>query len=223
MYVYFSDICSNFWSIHSSFVSSRRLFDSSGGMQRSSSAPCLRSRARRSSDREARNRTSRTNGCGGSSPTSWTQLAEIRADLMNTRLFFSPKVLLELWKGHLYCGIWWHPRTPPQSILKPENWHTTLLRCWHPHGARLVFEHHLEAWKDRLSDMMGTMLLPQEDVWGMVAVWLRVPPWRKSWTFGVPEEVLPTCEILQKMLAALCRSISDLSDVHEDEFHISWN
>ena len=174
-------------------------------MPRSSSLPLLlqnSAQARRGSDREARNRTSRTNGCGGDSPTSWQQLGEIRSVLMNTQLHFQPKLLLEVWKGHLYAGIWWHTCKPPPSILRPEFWHTTLLRCWHPQGARHIFEGHLVAWEELLSDMTHTMLHPQEDVWGMVPVWLRIPPWRKSWTFGVPSEVQQTCTILQKMLAA---------------------
>ena len=189
-------------------------------MQRSSSLP-VASRAQR--DRGERNRTVRTNGAGGDSPSGWQQLGEIRSTLMNTQLFFEPKVLIEIWKGHVYAGIWWHPCKPPQSVLRPECWHTTLLRCWRPLGAAEVFENHLEAWKELLTDMMNMLLHRQADVWGLVPVWLRVPPWRKSWTFGVPLELLPLCEVLQRMLAALCRSISDEADVHDDEFHISWN
>ena len=191
--------------------------------QRSQSAPVLASREALN-NREARNRTVRTTGCGPESPTSWQQLSEIRCILMNTQLWFRPEVKLEIWKGHLYAGVWWQPYNAPLSILRPENWHTTLLRCWHPLGAAKVFDKHLELWMELLTQMMHEMLNSKYDIWGRVPVWLRSPPWRQSWTFGVPLEVIPLCEILQKMLTAMCQAVSDdQADLVVDEFHISWN
>jgi len=194
-------------------------------MQRAQSVPVLASSSHRAPrDREARNRTVKSNGCGADSPSSWQQLHEIRSKLMNTQIFFEPTVEITIWKGHLYAGVWWHPHNAPLAILRPENWHTTLLRCWHPDGAAEVYEPYLVAWNELLTDMLRMLVRPKADVWGLVPVWLRIPPWRKSYTFGVPTEVLPICEILQKMLATLCHSVGyDAADVREDEFHISWN
>ena len=144
---------------------------------------------------------------------------------MTTELFFRPDVRVSIWKGHLYAGIWWCPLLPPLALLQPERLHTTLIRCWHPwrYGVEWPFIPLVRGWQHTMTQMLNQLLQHQRDARGAVSAWLRCPPWKKSWTFGVPIEVLPICEILQKMLAALCRSVSSEADVHEDEFHISWN
>ena len=167
-------------------------------------------------------RVALTNGCGENSPTSWKQLNDIRSKLMLTMLFFLPLVSVELWKGHIYAAIWWHPQMPPLSVMRPDKWHTTLVRCWSTHPS---FTAELLAdWTQLMQSMLNQLLLPRRR-WdtNAVGVWLRSPPWRKSYTFGVPYEVLPTCTVLQTMLAALCRSVSPTAQVAAHEFHISWN
>ena len=176
-------------------------------------------------DRSTRNRVALTNGCGGSSPTSWKQLNAIRVKLMLTMLFFLPQVKVELWKGHVYAAVWWHPHLPPLSVMRPDKWHTTLVRCWPRGPASALFTAELLAtWTTLLQSMLDQLLLPRRR-WdtNTVGAWLRSPPWRKSYTFGVPYEVLPTCSVLQSMLAELCRSVCPASDVAAHDFHISWN
>ena len=172
-------------------------------------------------ERSDRTRVALTNGCGECSPTAWKQLSAIRSNLMLTMLFFLPVVNIEFWKGHIYAAVWWHPQLPPLSVMRPDKWHTTLVRCWST--SPLFTAQLLADWTTLLQIMLNHMLQSRRRSDNTVGVWLRSPPWRKSYTFGVPFEVLQSCNVLQSMLSALCRSTCPASHVADDEFHISWN
>lgn len=138
-------------------------------------------------------------------------------------LFFLPFVKVEFWKGHVYSAIWWHPQEPPLALLRPEYWHTTMTRCF---TQSALFTVQLLADMEALLNLLLDQMLqaPQRRrADRTVGVWLRIPPWKKSWTFGVPLEVLPICDMVQHTIMALCHNIDPHSFVSKDEFHISWN
>ena len=150
-------------------------------------------------------------------------MIEIRSSLMNTRLRMSPQVAIELWKGHVYCAVWWNPVGAPLSILQPRRWHTTILRAWLPEG-QSVPQALLDDW-GMILQMIVTQVLHFEDD-NHVGAWLRVPPWRRSWTFGVPLELMPAITPLQTTASAFIRAHETRADIRMpkvEEVHISWN
>ena len=162
-------------------------------------------------------------GTDASSPTARHALYGIRSRLMGQQLWFEPVVKVEIWKAHIYAALWWNPVFPPLAILRPEKWHTTLLRAW-PQRALGELTPFLSAWSTLLQALADMILQPQRGDGGGIAVWLVPPPWRRSWTFGVPAEVRGALEPLQTVLRELVRGRDPEAYITpEPDSHISWN
>jgi hypothetical protein len=169
-------------------------------------------------------RSSRSNSsgvCGGESPNIWRAMLRIRHDLMNTQLCFRPTVRIESWKGHVYAAVWWGPQAAPLAVREPWRWHTTLLRAWCASTSlEKLADEHFKRWQAILNDAMAELLLGYTHV----QVWLCSPPWRKSWTFGVPEEVAHILPALHIMLSVFIRARDPGANIIvEADSHISWN
>ena len=65
----------------------------------------------------------------GWSPRAQDRLAERRRKLLNTRHIMYPEVVVQHWKNHVYAAVWWWPAVY-EAMLRPEHWHTTLVRVW---------------------------------------------------------------------------------------------
>jgi hypothetical protein len=166
---------------------------------------------------------SNSNGCGGESPTLYVQLPVIRYKLMMTQLTFQPVLRVETWKDTVYMAIWWCPQTPPLAILQPDHWHTTLMRAGMSRMSARVFVHaHGLRMQQTLAALMHILLAPAT-IGGNIRVWLAPPPWRRSYTFGVPREVAHVIEPLQTAARAIMLAYDyGVSFSDESEHHISW-
>ena len=140
---------------------------------------------------------------------------------MDTQLCFRPIVRIEAWKAHVYAAVWWAPQAPPYAVREPHRWHTTLLRAWLDSTSLAeLAEEHFERWQGLLNLAMAELL----NGYTHVHVWLVPPPWRKSWTFGVPEEVAHILPALHIMLSLFIRARDPTASIILDaDSHISWN
>ena len=165
---------------------------------------------------------SNSNGCGENSPTSWTQLDRIRMGLMWTWLSFLPIIRAEIWQGYLYVGMWMSPQGSPLSILNPRRWHTTCLRA-RPAGLTLSSSSVLAvAWEAQANLMLNHMVNRQAN--GTVRCHLVPPPWKKSWTFGVPPQLKAAIEVISLFFrASVLAADPEAQITEENAFHISWN
>ena len=162
-------------------------------------------------------------GTDGNSPTAGAALYDIRRKLMSKQLLFKPTLKIEAWKGHVYAAIWWAPQDAPFGILRPERWHTTVIRAWLSRPMEYVTP-YFGSWSTLLQGLVDAILLPQTRDDGCVAVWLTPPPWKASWTFGVPAEVEGAVGPIQCALNALILSVDRRAYVTpEADAHISWN
>jgi hypothetical protein len=164
-----------------------------------------------------------SNGCGGASPTSWGQLKRIWLKLLMATLFFAPTVRVEVWHGHLYAAIWWAPQRAPLSVLDATRWHTTLLRGFsataHAIPAAVVAQ-----WTLVAQTVLNALIAPLRNANGEIPVRMQFPPWRRSWTFGVP---LPL-EFLHAPLRDLVQLLASQHDAamwfpDSGPQHVSWN
>ena len=163
-----------------------------------------------------------SNGCGGESPGAWQRAAAIRGTLMNTMLFLQPVARVELWKNSVYMAIWWEPQQAPLSIMRPGNMHTTMLRCY-SNGGVARFGQHLDAWNVALQASLNALLAPHRHGDGTVHAFLALPPWKNSWTFGVPQHLRSIGEPLARLLEAFIKAIDAQTWFGERVAeHISW-
>ena len=168
---------------------------------------------------------SNSNGCGGSSPTSWVQLSKIWLKLFRTWLFFMPQVRVEVWHGHLYAALWWAPQRAPLAVLDASRWHTTLLRGFST-TANAIPVAVLAHWTLVLQTVLDAMLAPMRSANGEVPVLMQFPPrhWPRSWTFGVPQKL----EFMHAPLHDLLRLLASQHDpamwfADTSPQHVSWN
>ena len=168
-------------------------------------------------------RVGRTLGSDGDSPSAYSALCQIRRGLMWTPMRFRPSFRVETWKGHVYAACWWHPVGAPLAVLRPERWHTTVLRAWTERDLGEIQPYFL-SWQTLLQGLMEAILWERAAGDGTVKVWMVAPPWAGSWTFGVPREVEGVLGPLQTALAALIISMDGKARVTpEADAHISWN
>ena len=188
---------------------------------RSSSAPPVRNRTAIETDGPA---LSHTNGCGGASPTSRSDVLKIRQTLINTWLHMMPLITVTAWKGHAYFAVWWNPLPgSPLSIMQPERWHTTVLRAW-PSSMSLD---QLMNWcqqGEAIANAILRVLTPDPDADGSLLSYVVPPTWENSWNFGVPPQVAFTLKVTHLLLRSLCRVADPTCFVIEDtDSHISWH
>ena len=79
---------------------------------------------------------------------------------------------------------------------------------------------YFQRWQDIANTVLAELLDDRETV----EVWLRTPPWRRSWTFGVPSEVMHVLPVLHALLSGFIRAHDPSADIIvEADAHISWN
>ena len=122
--------------------------------------------------------------------------------------------------------MWWRPQQPPLALREPELWHTTLLRCQPSIPVGLFFQQH-GARLNALGQMVLRALTFQRNANNTITVNLGLPPWARSWTFGVPQEVshalMPLCEMMRQSILAVDGGADIAFDADDaNGFHISW-
>ena len=129
-------------------------------------------------------------------------------------------------RNYIYVGVWWRPQLAPLALREPGLWHTTLLRC-NPTSSPAQF---MAQHGTRINVCMNALLRSltfARNADNTITVWLRVPPWQKSWTFGVPSNVvhalMPLCEMTRMSILAVDPGADiDYDAADSDDFHTSW-
>ena len=156
------------------------------------------------------------------SPTGYVTLGTLWHQVAAQRYMCRPQieVATELVTGG-WCFAWiilhWNSERPGPHMLRPEKWHTTLLRfSFRPDGTA-------PDAKDSLQGQLTTMLymtIPG----GQLELEVTRPPWRKSWTFGLGG----TCKTIVMALLHSSRRLTQIrmpaAIIADDrEMHVSWN
>ena len=163
---------------------------------------------------------------GWASPGAWRALARISMTLMWTTLAFLPEVIVEPWKGSIYCAVWLRPQNAPGSIMRPEAWHCTVLRCF-PSTTRRnsKLQELVQQFSVLLQIILDGFLLQYRDPATNFVYWqLQRPPWPRSWNFGLPLEMQPLIPPLAATLETLIGQYDDQAKQAERvAAHISWH
>lgn len=187
---------------------------------RSHSAPPTRSVPADTPDQQL----GHSNGCGGASPTGRAEVLALRAALIHTWLAMMPLVRVSAWKGHAYFAIWWNPLPgSPSSIMRPEKWHTTLLRAW-PKSIALDALVQVGQNGEAIANAILRALTPVRFPNGSLRCHVVPPPWRNSWNFGVPPQAGHAIPVIHEFLKQLMLSADpECTVIEEADSHISWH
>ena len=168
------------------------------------------------------------------SPRSTMVVHTIFLELAHDTILVRPKVKPEVWHGRLYLIIWWHPLRITGSgralpVLRPENWHTALVKAEFPWGA----EQRLPRVLRRAAGVCRGFLwgrgfaTSRIDGNGLVHVPLGESPINdRSWTFKVGDDQLRWAmgwmqHYAQMELVAAGFWVE--FDGCTEHLHISWN
>lgn len=141
---------------------------------------------------------------------------------MWTWLSFVPVIRAEIWQGCLYVGMWMAPQMPPLSILRPSRWHTTCLRVRSSALTLGQLATRSVAWETQANAMLAQIVRWQAD--GTVLCHLLPPPWKASWTFGVPPQLSGAVAVISGFFRqAVLVADPDAEVIEENAFHIFRN
>jgi hypothetical protein len=137
-----------------------------------------------------------------------------------------PRFKIEMFEGHLYSTVFWHPRHANGSrirgIARPEYWHTTLVRALLSDVDLLVWD--IATFEVAGQALMDAMLAPLRDAAGRLMSWVDLPPWARSWNFGTPTSLGFICEILRAAVESWVVLRDHRAFIRERRlFHISWH
>jgi hypothetical protein len=150
-------------------------------------------------------------------------LIQIRTFLLNTMLFFVPTIRLEIWHDTIYSIIWWGPQQA-RGIMRPDKWHTTLVRARPGLLGLAAIQTHLAAWNASLHFLLQSLLADIRSANGAVRSWITLPPWQGSWNFGVPDRMSWICEPLMLLSEGFFLQADKSVRIQERRpFHVSWH
>jgi hypothetical protein len=142
--------------------------------------------------------------------------------LLLTVISFVPTVRVESWRNYIYVAVWWSPVTCPLQVLRPGHLHTTILRAV-PSVPMCQAAPHLNRWTQDLQQLLDSLLFSHRRPDGTVQGRLQRAPWRKSWTFGVPEPFEFVIEPITQVCKALISQFdADVRFGESAAAHVSW-
>ena len=166
----------------------------------------------------------------GESGFAERSLLRIRSMLKWTVLAMTPYVELSLWKNHIYAAVKLNLANPPPGVLRPELWHCTLCRVWTDEFSMVACSAYFPAWEKILNGLLQMHLLKYYEPNGSILTHVGIPPWRRSWTFGVRQVMQAPFAALAEATASLVTGCAHITDPTRDvvitkqhELHISWH
>jgi hypothetical protein len=164
-------------------------------------------------DRKRRPTTLGVSSCD--SPTSYPALGRIHFELRSMRHAVAPSLDVQLFEGKCYVMVWMNPIIPHTAMLKPAEWHCTVVRArW---SATVFHEGSTKALAKRLKLIYTTIGPPTE-------LQLTAPPWKKSWTFGLDDSWTRFLQSLRASADTMMYQIdANVRILEHRELHLSWH
>ena len=201
----------------------------SSGLPTASSSLPMQPNPRNDDDDQGDGRTeSATLGLPGfDSPTGYQQISRLWHSVKDAAPYFClPRVVcssddegITLYKG--WCIVWWNPQDPSSAMMRPELWHTTVLRWEGPKDVPLAARSLKKMQRD-MDSIVPTLLA--EDL--SIPLQLCRAPWPKSFTFGLPGDSAARrfSEAVKAVSLILMHRWFPEAEVLEDRpLHISWH
>jgi hypothetical protein len=162
---------------------------------------------------------------GGDSPTAVRTAVTLWHSLVASTILCDP--VLEVSSESFGDGnamlfvwviVWWHPIGRYRGMLRPAQWHSTLVRATVRAAANVDTLTRLRDFERTLSDVLQRSL-------GSRPYPLHVTraPWRQSWNFGLADDALQLCTILRLLADRLLRQLAGISLQEHRDLHISWH
>ena len=118
----------------------------------------------------------------------------------------------------IWVIVWWRPVQHYRGMLRPDQWHSTLVRA-------TCRAHDPEATKERLRTIGDTLGMVLKQCVNISPYPLRVTraPWRRSWNFGLAGDTFETCTTIRNLADYMLRREPDIAIQPHWELHISWH
>ena len=188
------------------------------------------------SDRELQRRPVTIGIPGMQSPMGVQRLSQLWHRVKETRLIVVPQLKFtchpmsnveDPWTQQIpddeqyvriYCIIHWRVQNPDPAMLRPKNWHTTLLRATAVYTKALPW--HLEYSELRLRHIMS-VFWPERSM----QLHLSFPPWRRSWNFGLDKSQTQVCQMIRESCKHFLMEANErfIWLQPDREIHVSWN
>jgi hypothetical protein len=162
-------------------------------------------------------------GTDGSSPTSWQSLSRIYDDVRASGYLAAPLVetYVDAWpeddsyEYRLQAMVRWNITAPHANMLRPQLWHTSLL---------VAYGSAEDPWtiRDRVHLELSQRLAVCQVLATFPPLFLGLPPWKRSWTFGIEGHHLQVCRMLQVVGEILCETNGARLRTRRP-LHISWH